>query len=48
MRYKLRVSRYGGGRALLCGIVGEGHLAWVVSLLVLREGQSGELAGLNA
>jgi hypothetical protein len=29
MRYKLRVSGYGGGRALVCGIVGGGYLACV-------------------
>ena len=48
MGYKPRVSRYGGGRALVCGIVGGGHLPWVLSLLVLGEGLDGELAGLNA
>jgi len=43
------VSRYGGGRALVCGIVGGGHLPWVVLLLVFGgEGLDGELAGLNA
>jgi hypothetical protein len=35
MRYKVRVSRYGGGRALVCGNVGRGHLPCVLLLLVL-------------
>ena len=38
MRYKLRVNGYGGGRALVCGIVDGGHLPWVLSLLVLGGG----------
>ena len=33
MRHKLRVSRYGGGRALVCGILGGGHPPWALSLL---------------
>ena len=37
MRYKLRVNGYGGGRALVCGIVDGGHLPWVV-LFVLWGG----------
>ena len=44
--YRLRASRYGCRRTLVCGIVGGGHLAWVVSLLMLGEGPDGEL-GLN-
>jgi hypothetical protein len=47
MRYKLLDSMYGGGRALLCGIVGGGHLPWVVLLLVFGEGPKRELC-LNA
>jgi hypothetical protein len=35
MRYNMRVSRYGGGRELVCGIVGGGHLPRVLLLLVL-------------
>ena len=35
MRYILLDSRHGGGRALVCGIVGRVHLPWVVLLLVL-------------
>jgi len=35
MRHKLRVRRYSGGRALVCGILGGGHLPWALSLLVL-------------
>jgi len=35
MRYKLRVSKYGVGRALVCGVVGGGHLHCVLFLLVL-------------
>ena len=41
MRYKLRVSKYRGGRALVCGIVGGViwfGLCWCV---VLWEGSSG-------
>jgi hypothetical protein len=47
MNYKMRVSRYGGWCALVCGIVGGGHLPWVLLLLVFGEGLDGEL-GLNA
>jgi len=32
------VSRYGGGRALVCDIVGGGHLPWFLLLLVLCGG----------
>ena len=42
------VSRYGGGLALVCGILGGGHLPWALSLFVLGEGPDGELASLNA
>jgi len=38
MRHKLHVSRYGGGRALVCGILGGGHITWALSLLVLGGG----------
>jgi len=38
VRHKLRVSRYGDGRALVCGILGRGHLPWALSLLVLAGG----------
>jgi len=47
MRYRMRVSRYDGGRALVCGIVGGGYLLWVLSSLVFGEGLVGEI-GLNA
>ena len=35
MRYKLRVNKYGGRQVVVCGILGEGHLPWDLSLLVL-------------
>ena len=38
MRHKLRVSMYGFGRALVCGILGGGHLPRVVLVLVLGGG----------
>jgi len=38
MRHKLHVNRYGGGRALVCGVLGGGHLPWALLLLVLGEG----------
>jgi hypothetical protein len=48
IRYKLRVSSYGGGRALVCCIVGGVHLPWVLFLLLfVGEGPDGVL-GLNA
>jgi len=34
MRHKLCVSRYGGGRAFQCGILGGGHLCWALSLVM--------------
>jgi hypothetical protein len=37
MRYKLRVRKYGGGRELVCCIVGGGHLPWVVLLVLGRD-----------
>jgi hypothetical protein len=40
----VRVSRYGGGCALVCVIVGGGHLPWVPLLFVFGEGPDGELA----
>ena len=48
MRYKLHVSRYGGGCVLVCGILGGGHLPWASPFLVLGGVPDGELAGLNA
>jgi len=36
LRHKLHVSRYGSGRALVCGILVRGHLPWALLLLVLR------------
>jgi len=38
LRHKPCVSRYGGGHALVCGILGRGHLPWALSLLVLGGG----------
>jgi hypothetical protein len=43
----MRVSKYGGGRALECSIVGGEVLPWILSLLVFGERPDGEL-GLNA
>ena len=39
---------YGRELALVCDIVGGGHLLWALLLLVLGEGLVVELAGLNA
>jgi hypothetical protein len=40
MRYKLHVSRYSSGRALVCGILGGGHLPWTLLLLLVLGGES--------
>jgi len=40
MIHKLRVSRYGGGCTLVCGILGGGYHPWALSLLVMG-GKSG-------
>ena len=44
MRHKLRLSRYGGGRALMCGILGRGHLPWALLLLVLGGGTGWQIS----
>jgi len=48
MRHKLRVNRYGGGRAFVCGILGGGHPLGFCRFWCWGEGPDGELAGLYA
>ena len=45
MRHKLHVNRYGGGRALVCGVLGGGHLPWALLLLVLGGGSRWRISG---
>ena len=45
MRHKQRVSRYVGGRALVCCILGGVHLRWALSLFLLGGGSGWRISG---